>query len=218
MSQGPRHINTDRSLNRPTEQRPTEASALHQVSLSGQPDFFQNEQPAPQRPEPPRQSAGGGRGGNGGDVTINGGAVTVTGGRFTLNRNGKTVDVIPASIGGGAGGIGGDGGTPANSSVNQPSDRWGTKGGIGETGYMNYNGDGGNLIVNGGKLSAVGNVRVGEDANRKGIQCAWADRNQGYSRGGYHCKIRRKLGIYLFLYGSSCALDDRQCGAGAESV
>ena len=63
MSQGPRHINTDRSLNRPTEQRPTEASALHQVSLSGQPDFFQNEQPAPQRPEPPRQSAGGGRGG-----------------------------------------------------------------------------------------------------------------------------------------------------------
>ena len=52
MSQGPRHINTDRSLNRPTEQRPTEASALHQVSLSGQPDFFQNEQPAPQRPEP----------------------------------------------------------------------------------------------------------------------------------------------------------------------
>ena len=66
MSQGPRHINTDRSLNRPTEQRPTEASALHQVSLSGQPDFFQNEQPAPQQPEPPRQSAGGGRGGNGG--------------------------------------------------------------------------------------------------------------------------------------------------------
>ena len=46
MSQGPRHINTDRSLNRPTEQRPTEASALHQVSLSGQPDFFQPEEPA----------------------------------------------------------------------------------------------------------------------------------------------------------------------------
>ena len=57
MSQGPRHINTDRSLNRPTEQRPTEASALHQVSLSGQPDFFQNEQPAPPRPEPPRRHA-----------------------------------------------------------------------------------------------------------------------------------------------------------------
>ena len=66
MSQGPRHINTDRSLNRPTEQRPTEAPALHQVSLSGQPDFFQNEQPAPRQKEPPRQSAGGGRGGNGG--------------------------------------------------------------------------------------------------------------------------------------------------------
>ena len=66
MSQGPRHINTDRSLNRPTEQRPTEAAALHQVSLSGQPDFFQNEQPEPRQPELPRQSAGGGRGGNGG--------------------------------------------------------------------------------------------------------------------------------------------------------
>ena len=48
-------------------------------------------------------------------MTINGGAVTVTGGRFTLNRSGKTVDVIPASIGGGTGGIGGaggDGGAP----------------------------------------------------------------------------------------------------------
>lgn len=139
----------------------------------------------------------GGRGGSGGDVTINGGAVTVTGGHFTLNRNGKTVDVIPASIGGGAGGIGGnggDGGSPANSSVNQPGDRWGTKGGIGETGYMNYNGDGGNLIVNGGTLSAVGNIRVGDDANRKGIQCAWADRNQGYTRGGVHCGYAAGIG------------------------
>lgn len=139
----------------------------------------------------------GGRGGSGGDVTINGGAVTVTGGRFTLNRNGKTVDVIPASIGGGAGGIGGnggDGGSPVNSSINQPADRWGAKGGIGETGYMNYNGDGGNLIVNGGTLSAVGNIRVGDDANRKGIQCAWADRNQGYTRGGTHCGYAAGLG------------------------
>ena len=67
MSQGPRRINTDRSLNRPTEQRPTEASALHQVSLSGQPDFFQEEQPAP-KAEPAQHAApaGGGRGGNGG--------------------------------------------------------------------------------------------------------------------------------------------------------
>lgn len=139
----------------------------------------------------------GGRGGSGGDVTINGGAVTVTGGRFTLNRSGKTVDVIPASIGGGAGGIGGNGGAggaPANSTVNQPGDRWGTKGGIGETGYMNYNGDGGNLIVNGGTLRAVGNIRVGEDANKKGIQCAWADRNQGYLRGGTHCGYAAGLG------------------------
>ena len=66
MSQGPRHINTDRSLNPPYGAAPQEASALHQVSLSGQPDFFQNEQPAPRQPDPPRQSAGGGRGGNGG--------------------------------------------------------------------------------------------------------------------------------------------------------
>ena len=29
MSQGPRHINTDRSLNRPTEQRPTEATTMN---------------------------------------------------------------------------------------------------------------------------------------------------------------------------------------------
>lgn len=139
----------------------------------------------------------GGRGGNGGDVTINGGAVTVTGGRFTLNRNKKTVDVIPASIGGGAGGIGGnggDGGSPANSSVNQSEDRWAAKGGIGQTGYMNYNGDGGNLIVNGGTLSAVGNIRVGEDANRKGIQCAWADLNQGYESGGKHCGYTAGVG------------------------
>ena len=69
MSQGPRRINTDRSLNRPTEQRPTEASALHQVSLSGRPDFFQEEQPAQKQPEQPRPSTGngaGGRSGNGG--------------------------------------------------------------------------------------------------------------------------------------------------------
>ena len=62
MSQGPRHINTDRSLNRPTEQRPTEASALHQVSLSGQPDFFQNEQRGRRTRWQRRQSAAPARG------------------------------------------------------------------------------------------------------------------------------------------------------------
>lgn len=66
MSQGPRHINTDRSLNRPTEQRPTEASALHQVSLSGQPDFFQNEQPTPAARNRPPERRAEDAGGNGG--------------------------------------------------------------------------------------------------------------------------------------------------------
>ena len=41
MSQAPRRINTQRSLNRPTEQRPTEAP------LKGQPDFFQEEPSVP---------------------------------------------------------------------------------------------------------------------------------------------------------------------------
>ena len=82
MSQAPRRINTQRSLNRPTEKRPAEAPAS-KTSLNGQPDFFQPEEPAaPQelpkakaRPEPDtRQELGlkmpaassGGTGGNGG--------------------------------------------------------------------------------------------------------------------------------------------------------
>ena len=66
MSQGPRRINTDRSLNRPTEQRPAKAPAQQQVPLSGQPDFFQPEADAP-RLEPAHAAAsGGGRGGNNG--------------------------------------------------------------------------------------------------------------------------------------------------------
>ena len=44
MSQAPRRINTQRSLNRPTEQRPTEAPASRPAPLQGQPDFF--EEPA----------------------------------------------------------------------------------------------------------------------------------------------------------------------------
>ena len=80
MSEAPRRINTERSLNRPTEKRPAEAPAS-KTSLNGQPDFFQPEEPAaPQelpkakaRPEPDtRQELGlkmpaassGGTGGN----------------------------------------------------------------------------------------------------------------------------------------------------------
>ena len=55
MSQGPRRINTDRSLNRPTEQRPAKAPAQQQVPLSGQPDFFQPEADAPGRSLPMRR-------------------------------------------------------------------------------------------------------------------------------------------------------------------
>ena len=82
MSEAPRRINTERSLNSPTEKRPAEAPAS-KTSLNGQPDFFQPEEPAaPQelpkakaRPEPDtRQELGlkmpaassGGTGGNGG--------------------------------------------------------------------------------------------------------------------------------------------------------
>lgn len=133
----------------------------------------------------------GGKGGAGGAVTVNGGAVTVTGGKFTLSRNGKTVEVVPASIGGGAGGIGGNGGAGGgggNSGSNQPGDRWAGAGGYGETGYMNYNGDGGSLTVNGGRLTAIGNVATGEENNRVGIQCAVAARDSGYGGGGANCR------------------------------
>ena len=62
MSQAPRRINTQRSLNRPTEQRPTEAP------LKGQPDFFQEEPSVPhveQRIRPAAPASHGGNGGNG---------------------------------------------------------------------------------------------------------------------------------------------------------
>ena len=49
MSQAPRRINTQRSLNRPTEQRPTEAPASRPAPLQGQPDFF--EEPSVPHPE-----------------------------------------------------------------------------------------------------------------------------------------------------------------------
>ena len=62
MSQAPRRINTQRSLNRPTEQRPTEAP------LKGQPDFFQEEPSVPhveQRTRPAAPASHGVNGGNG---------------------------------------------------------------------------------------------------------------------------------------------------------
>ena len=61
MSQAPRRINTTRSLNRPTEQRPAEAP------LKGQPDFFQEEPSVPHVEQRTRPAAPAGRGGNGGN-------------------------------------------------------------------------------------------------------------------------------------------------------
>ena len=61
MSQAPRRINTQRSLNRPTEQRPTEAP------LKGQPDFFQEEPSVPHVEQRTRPAAPAGHGGNGGN-------------------------------------------------------------------------------------------------------------------------------------------------------
>ena len=71
MSQAPRRINTQRSLNRPTEQRPTEAPASRPAPLQGQPDFFEEpsvphpeQRPRPAAPAHPAPAAG--TGGNGG--------------------------------------------------------------------------------------------------------------------------------------------------------
>ena len=55
MSQNPRHIKTDRSLNRPTEQRAEKASASRPVQPA-QPDFFAEEGSA----EPLRRAGAGG--------------------------------------------------------------------------------------------------------------------------------------------------------------
>ena len=63
MSQAPRRINTQRSLNRPTEQRPTEAP------LKGHPDFFQEEPSVPHVEQRTRPAAPAGHGGNGGNGT-----------------------------------------------------------------------------------------------------------------------------------------------------
>ena len=63
MSQAPRRINTQRSLNRPTEQRSTEAP------LKGQPDFFREEPSVPHVEQRTRPAAPAGHGGNGGNGT-----------------------------------------------------------------------------------------------------------------------------------------------------
>ena len=47
MSQTPRHIKTDRSLNRPTDRRAEKAPASRPVQPA-QPDFFAEESPPPQ--------------------------------------------------------------------------------------------------------------------------------------------------------------------------
>ena len=60
MSQTPRHIKTDRSLNRPTERRAEKAPASRPVQPA-QPDFFAEEKPAPA--EPPRRTGSGCGGG-----------------------------------------------------------------------------------------------------------------------------------------------------------
>ena len=68
MSQTPRRINTDRSLNRPTEQRVPQESAPKRP-MAGQPDFFNepsgSEPSAPARPERAERPAAA-SGGNGG--------------------------------------------------------------------------------------------------------------------------------------------------------
>ena len=61
MSQTPRHIKTDRSLNRPTERRAEKAPASRPVQPA-QPDFFAEEKPSPA--EPPRREGGSGGGGS----------------------------------------------------------------------------------------------------------------------------------------------------------
>ena len=57
MSQTPRHIKTDRSLNRPTERRAEKAPASRPVQPA-QLDFFAEEKPSPA--EPPRRAGGSG--------------------------------------------------------------------------------------------------------------------------------------------------------------
>ena len=65
MSQTPRRINTTRSLNRPTEQRPTEDPASRQAPLQRQPDFFREEPSVPhvEQRSRPVEAGGGNNGG-----------------------------------------------------------------------------------------------------------------------------------------------------------
>ena len=69
MSQAPRRINTARSLNRPTEQRPSQNSAPNPTP-SSQPELFSGQpaakpaSPRPETPDRPAPVSGGGNGGN----------------------------------------------------------------------------------------------------------------------------------------------------------
>ena len=113
MSEAPRRINTERSLNRPTEKRPAEAPAS-KTSLNGQPDFFQPEEPAaPQelpkakaRPEPDTRqelglkmpAASSGTGGNGGgNLPPNHAAPQGSGGRRRKKKK-KTPLWLPLAV------------------------------------------------------------------------------------------------------------------------
>ena len=131
MSEAPRRINTERSLNRPTEKRPAEAPAS-KTSLNGQPDFFQPEEPAaPQelpiakaRPEPdtrqelglkmPAASSGGTGGNSGGNLPPKHAAPQGSGGRprgpAGLPRTPAQTDTEHAALAA-AGGHAGCGGT-----------------------------------------------------------------------------------------------------------
>ena len=114
MSEAPRRINTERSLNRPTEKRPAEAPAS-KTSLNGQPDFFQPEEPAaPQelpkakaRPEPdtrqelglkmPAASSGGAGGNGGGNLPPKHAAPQGSGGRRRKKKK-KTPLWLPLAV------------------------------------------------------------------------------------------------------------------------
>ena len=114
MSEAPRRINTERSLNRPTEKRPAEAPAS-KTSLNGQPDFFQPEEPAaPQelpkakaRPEPdtrqelclkmPAASSGGTGGNGGGNLPPKHAAPQGSGGRRRKKKK-KTPLWLPLAV------------------------------------------------------------------------------------------------------------------------
>ena len=115
-------------------------------------------------------------GGSGGDVTINGGTVFAKATPYTVNGVG---DMTAAGIGGGAGGLGGSGaaGTIGHYSGNE---RGGGNGGYGQAGYVNYRGDGGQLTINGGKLTASGNAGFGSTQKDVKVDGRYPAYNTGF--------------------------------------